>query len=92
MGYVLREQLNNQYYCKNHNKIIVFPNEQIAADFVNAFAQYAMAQAMQFMMEDPRLIIEVQQTLQSTKIEGQPKENNLEFITYEEILREKGVY
>lgn len=92
MGYVLREQINNQYYCKDHNKIIVFPNEQIAADFVNAFAQYAMTQAMQFMMEDPGLIMEVQQTLQSTKIEEQPKGDNITFITYEEILREKGVY
>lgn len=92
MGYVLREQINNQYYCKDHNKIIVFPNEQLAAQFIQSFANYAMTNAMQYMMENPGMIMEVQQVLNATTIEEKPKDNSLNFISIEDILREKGVY
>lgn len=92
MEYVLREQINNQYYCKDHTKIITFPNEQLASQFVNSFAQYAMTMGMQQIMNNPGLIMEVQQTLSSTTIEEKPKDETLSFITIEDILKEKGVY
>ena len=92
MEFVLREQINNQYYCKDHSKIIVFPNEQIASQFLEVFANYAMANAMQNMMSNPSLIMEVQQKLASTTIEEKPQDNTLNYILLEDIMREKGVY
>jgi hypothetical protein len=90
--YVLRETLSNQYYCKDHNKIIVFPNQQLASQFLNTFANYAMTMAMQNMISNPGAIIEIQQILSSTIIEEKPKDDSLNFVTIEDILREKGVY
>lgn len=92
MEYVLREQINNQYYCKDHTKIITFPNEQLASQFVNSFGNYAMTMALSQMMDNPGLIMEVQQALSATTIEEKPKDETLSFITIEDILREKGVY
>lgn len=91
MEFVLREQINNQYYCKDHTKIITFPNEQMASQFVNSFANYAMAMGMARMMSNPGLLMEVQQVIHSTTIEEKPKDYKGEYITIEEILREKGV-
>ena len=91
MEFVLRAQSNNQYYCKNHNKIIIFPNQEIASQFVQTFANYAMGQAMPMAFEDPGLLIEVQQVIHSTTIEEKPEDYKGEYITIEEILREKGV-
>ena len=92
MEYVLREQRNNQYYCKDHSKIITFNSQEKANQFLNAFAQYAMAEGMQFMMSDPGMLMEVQSTLQSTIIEEKPKDETLKFISYDDILKEKGAY
>lgn len=92
MEYVLRETINNQYYCKDHTKIIVFDSQEKANLFLNAFAQYAMTNAMTTMMsEDPINIMEVQQVLHSTIIEEKPSDETINFISFEDIMKEKGV-
>ena len=91
MTYVLRETIGNSYFCKEHNKIIEFENPQLAQNFLNGFGQYAMAQAMPIVMQDPGIIMNVQQVLQSTIIEEKPENCSCEFITYEQILRDKGI-
>ena len=92
MTYVLRERVNNQYYCKDHNKIIEFNNIREAHDFLNAFGQYAMSKAMEIAMRgNPGIIADVQQLLQSTTVDEKPN-CNCEFISYNEILKQKGFY
>ena len=92
MTYVLRERVNNRYYCKDHNKIIEFNDIQTAHNFLNAFSQYAMSMAMTLLMQtqDPGIIAEVQQVLQSTTIDEKPDSEFSEFINYDDILRSKG--
>ena len=91
MSYVLRERVNNKYYCKDHNKIIEFNDIQDAHNFLAVFGQYAMTMAMQYMMSDPGIISEVQQVLNATTVDEKPN-CDCEFITYEDILKNKGVY
>ena len=86
MTYVLRERVNNRYYCKNHNKIIEFNNIQDAHNFLAAFGQYAMTMAMQYMMQDPSIIAEVQQVLNATTVDEKP-ECDCEFINYENLTK-----
>jgi hypothetical protein len=92
MTYVIRDTFSNQYYCKDHNKIIVFPTPQLASQFLKAFADYAMTMGVQDMMSNPRIIIEIQYILSSTIIEEKPEDNSLNFVTIEDILKEKGIH
>lgn len=92
MTYVLRERVNNRYYCKDHNKIIEFDDIRDAHNFLNAFGQYAMAMAMERVMNDgPGILAEVQQVLNATTIDEKPN-CDCKFINYKEILKEKGIY
>lgn len=85
MTYVLRERVNNQYYCKDHNKIIEFDTIDEARNFLNQFTNIAVTIAMgQVMMGNPGLINEVQQVCQSTTIDEKP-ECNCEFINFKNI-------
>lgn len=87
MTYVLREQVYNRYYCKDHNKIIEFDTINEARNFLNQFTNIAMTMAMgQVMTGDPGLISEVQQVCQSTTIEETPI-CNCKFINYKTIQR-----
>ena len=92
MTYVLRERVNNRYYCKDHNKIIEFEDIRDAHDFLNGFGQYAMTRAMEKAIEgNPGIVMEVQQLLQSTTIDEKPDSGKCEFISYNEILKQKGL-
>lgn len=87
MTYVLRERVNNRYYCKDHNKIIEFDTIDEARNFLAQFSQVAMTMAMsQIMMGNSGLINEVQQVCQSTTIDEKPN-CNCEFINYKDIVR-----
>ena len=90
MSYVLRERVTDHYYCKDHNKIIEFDDIQTARNFLAAFGQYAMAMAMPMVLQDPGLIAEVQQVIQSTTIDEKPNSGVVEYINYNDILRSKG--
>jgi hypothetical protein len=90
MTYVLRERVNNRYYCKDHNKIIEFDDPQTAHNFLATFGQYAMMMAMSMIKQDPGIILEVQQILNATTIDEKPDCNTVEFITYNDILKSKG--
>lgn len=93
MSYVLRERVNNRYYCKDHNKIIEFDDIRDAHNFLNAFGQYAMTMGMeQAMHYDLSFFAEIQQVLNSTTIDEKPDSYIGEFINYKDILKEKGVY
>ena len=73
MTYVLRERVNNRYYCKDHNKIIEFDTIDEARYFLNGFFEYAMARAMNMIQDEgPGIIGEVQQVIQSTTIDEKP--------------------
>lgn len=85
MTFVLRERVNNRYYCKDHNKIIEFDTIQEAQDFLRQFEQIAMTMAMgQAMMGNPGLINDVQQVCQSTTIDERPT-CDCEFVNYKDI-------
>ena len=85
MTYVLREQVYNRYYCKDHNKIIEFDTIEEARNFLNQFTNIAMAMAMgQVMAGNPGLINEVQQVCQSTIVEEKPK-CDCNFINFKDI-------
>jgi hypothetical protein len=85
MTYVLREGIYNRYYCKDHNKIIEFDTIEEAHNFLNHFAQVASALAMSQIMTNPGIMNEVQQAIQSTKIDEKPKTGTCEYINYKEI-------
>ena len=88
MTYVLRERVNNRYYCKDHNKIIEFDTNTIdeARNFLNQFTNIAMTLAMeQVMTGNPGLINEVQQVCQSTTIDERPV-CSCEFVNYKDIV------
>lgn len=87
MTYVLRERVNNRYYCKDHNKIIEFNDAQTAHNFLAAFSQYAMAMAMN---TDPFMIGEIQTVINSTTVDEKPASGICEYINYNDILRSKG--
>lgn len=88
MTYVLRENIYNRYYCKDHNKIIEFDTINEAQNFLNQFANVAMAMGMQYTMSgNPMIINEIQQVVQSTKIEERPTNCTCEFINYKDIRR-----
>lgn len=85
MTYVLREQVYNKYYCKDHDKIIEFDTINEARNFLNQFTNIAMTMAMgQAMTGNPGLISEVQQVCQSTIIEEKPI-CICEFVNYNNI-------
>lgn len=89
MTYVLRERVNNRYYCKDHDKIIEFSDIQTAHNFLAGFSQYAMTMAMQ---TNPFMIGEIQSLINSTTVDEKPNSGFCEYITYEDILKSKGVY
>ena len=84
MTYILREQVKNRYYCKDHNKIIEFDTIDEARDFLNHFSQIALAMGMQTMLTGGADLGEIQQVCQSTIIEEKPK-CNCEFINFKDI-------
>lgn len=86
MTYVLRERVNNRYYCKDHNKIIEFDTLDEARNFLTQFEQIAMAIAMGQMMMNPGVLQEVQQVCQSTTIDEKPI-CNCEFVNYKTLKR-----
>ena len=86
MTYVLRERVNNRYYCKDHNKIIEFDTLDEARNFLTQFEQIAMAIAMGQMMMNPGILQEVQQVCQSTTIDEKPI-CNCEFVNYKNLKR-----
>ncbi len=86
MSYVLRERVNNRYYCKDHNKIIEFDTLDEARNFLTQFEQVAMAIAMGQIMMNPGILQEVQQVCQSTTIDEKPT-CNCEFVNYKILKR-----
>lgn len=84
MSYVLREQVNDRYYCKDHNKIIEFDTIDEARNFLNRFSQIALAMGMQTMLTGGTDLGEIQQVCQSTIIEEKPN-CECEFINYKDI-------
>ena len=85
MTYVLRERVNNRYYCKDHNKIIEFDTIDEAREFLNGFFNYSMAEGMNYAMHgNPAIIGEIQQVIQSTTIDEKP-ECNCEFINFKKV-------
>jgi hypothetical protein len=87
MTYVLRERIQNRYYCKDHNKIIEFDTINEARNFLSQFEQYAMAMAISQMMTRNHsfLINDVQQVCQSTTIDEKPENCTCVFINYKNI-------
>ena len=90
MTYVLREQVNNRYYCKDHNKIIEFDTIDEARLFLNNFANFAMAMGMSTIMQNPGVMNDIQQVCQSTTIDEKPA-CDCEFVNYKKIKEEKGI-
>ena len=86
MTYVLRERVNNRYYCKDHNKIIEFDTMNEAHEFLSQCSQIFMAMGMNMVMQgDPGIMGEIQQVCQSTTIDEKPVNCSCEFINYKEI-------
>lgn len=82
MSYVLREQIENRYYCKEGTKIIEFNKIENAYNFLNSFGAYCMMRAMN---EDIGLLGIIQQVLNATIVEEKPENCECEFINYENL-------
>ena len=89
MSYVLREQAQNRYYCKDHYKVIEFDTMNEARDFLNNFANFAMAYGIGMAMRGGIAsdISEIQQVIQSTIIEEKPNCNTMESINWKEVQK-----
>lgn len=85
MSYVLREQVNNRYYCKDHNKIIEFDTINEARNFLAQFSQVAILMGMKN-LGNPEIsdLGEINAVCQSTIIEEKPN-CECEFINYKDI-------
>lgn len=87
MSYVLREQVKNRYYCKDHNKVIEFDTMDEARNFLNNFSNFAMTYGIGLSMRGGIAadLGEIQQVLQSTIIELKPNCNTMEYVNYKTI-------
>ena len=85
MSYVLREQVYNRYYYKDHNKIIEFDTIEEARNFLNQFSQVALFMGVQA-LSNPEIadLGEIQQVCQSTIVEEKPK-CDCNFINFKDI-------
>lgn len=86
MTYVLREQVNNRYYCKDHNKIIEFDTIDEARNFLAQFSQIAILMGMKN-LGNPEVsdLSEIQAVCQSTIIEEKPINCECKFINFNDI-------
>ena len=86
MTYVLREQVKNRYYCKDHDKIIEFNNINEARNFLAQFSQIAILMGMKN-LSDPEVsdLSEIQAVCQSTIVEEKPNNCECEFINFNDI-------
>jgi hypothetical protein len=82
MSYVLREQIENRYYCKEGTKIIEFNKVEDAYNFLNSFGAYCTMRAMS---EDISLLGIIHQVLNATIVEEKPENCECEFINYENL-------
>ena len=86
MTYVLREQVKNRYYCKDHNKIIEFDTIDQARNFLAQFSQVTILMGMRA-MNDPEIsdLGEINAVCQSTIVEEKPDNCECEFINFNDI-------
>lgn len=56
------------YFMKDSEKVIVFDTPEEAAEFAQAFYQYANLQAMQMIFSQPQIVFDVMNATSTTEI------------------------
>ena len=90
MQFIIEQTNLGKYFCKDHEKVIVFDSEQDAYAFANEFYQFAPAMAMSMMFENPSIMGEVIDSAQKWKVIELPENFEAKTINYDEIRRERG--
>lgn len=84
--FVIKDSASGIYFAR-HNKIIIFEDPNLAADFANAFLQYSLQRMMQ---ENPFRVMEVNKlsyTIQIIKPDF--KLDKVETITFHDLCENR---
>ena len=82
--YIIRSLIHNQYFCKNHNEVIVFDNQNDINFFLQNFQQYCMMWATQ----DLSVAFEVMELMQNISIVPLREKYEFKIVYLSDIKKE----